>query len=89
MANNDWMAQYLANILQVPVERPLSTETTALGAAYLAGVGVGAIASFEELGQHWQCEHRFDPAMSVDERDTKLQAWHRAVGLSLQAAKSS
>lgn len=84
MANNDWMAQYLADIMQVPVERPVNTETTALGAAYLAGIGIGVIEGIEQLGQQWQCEQRFEPIMSRDERDAKLAVWANALSMCLQ-----
>ena len=61
MVVNNWVCQFLADILDVPVERPVVTETTALGAAYLAGLAVGLYPSLESLADVWRCERRFEP----------------------------
>ncbi len=60
------------------------TETTALGAAYLAGVAVGCRTSIEQIGEQWQAERRFEPRLSADERAGKIAAWKRAVERSRQ-----
>jgi glycerol kinase len=73
------LMQFQADILGVPVVRPVVTETTALGAAYLAGLAVGFWDSQEEIAAHWQMERRFEPAMGSDERDERLRLWRRAV----------
>ena len=65
MVANDWLCQFLADILDVPVERPAVTETTALGAACLAGLEVGLYPSLEALAGAWRCERRFEPQMSA------------------------
>ncbi|MDB5838408.1 MAG: glpK [Herminiimonas sp.] len=78
-ARNDLLMQFQADILNVPVVRPVITETTALGAAYLAGLAVGFWASKKELAEQWQMERRFTPAMTVDERAERLALWRRAV----------
>lgn len=83
MAANDWMAQYLADILQTPVERPLCTETTALGAAYLAGLGCGLFADLNELSQGWRRERRFEPQLSAAKRAAALQGWRDALRRTL------
>jgi glycerol kinase len=78
-ARNDMLMQFQADLLGVPVLRPRVTETTALGAAYLAGLAVGFWASREEIAAQWQCERRFEPAMSSDRRGALLARWARAV----------
>jgi glycerol kinase len=79
MSNNNWCMQFLADILDTPVERPRVTETTALGAACLAGLGCGFFASTDEIGAHWQCDQRFDPAMKPDQRTALYAGWLQAV----------
>ncbi len=78
-ACNDLLMQFQADILGVPVVRPVVTETTALGAAYLAGLAVGFWSSQEEIASHWQMERQFVPCMSEDERTERLTLWRRAV----------
>jgi len=79
MVANDWVMQFLADILDVPVERPKVTETTALGAAYLAGLGVGLYASAADVGRHWQRDRLFEPQLSADRRDALYAGWQEAV----------
>lgn len=79
MVRNDWLCQFLANVLDVSVERPVQTETTALGAAYLAGLHCGMFDSVEALETKWRCENAFQPAMEREERDGLLSGWARAV----------
>ncbi len=79
MVVNDWLMQYLADILDVQVDRPVVTETTALGAAYLAGLQTGIYGSTDEIARNWQCEATFKPQMAVDQRDEALRGWQRAV----------
>jgi glycerol kinase len=62
--------------------RPKVTETTALGAAYLAGLAVGFWASTDEVAANWRVDLRFEPAMSRDAADARLRQWERAVGRS-------
>jgi glycerol kinase len=78
-ARNDLLMQFQADLLGVPVVRPQVTETTALGAAYLAGLAVGFWDSQEEISAQWKCERRFEPAMSADQRAELLNRWARAV----------
>ena len=78
-AANDLLMQLQADLLGVPVVRPRMLETTALGAAYLAGLGVGVWGSLEEVAAHWRPSARFEPSMSADVREDALQRWHRAV----------
>lgn len=78
-ACNDMLMQFQADILNVPVVRPVVTETTALGAAYLAGLAVGFWDSLEEIQSQWRLARRFEPAMGADERESRLATWGRAV----------
>jgi glycerol kinase len=80
--------QFQADLLGVPVVRPRITETTALGAAYLAGLGVGFWSSLAELSRNWQVERRFEPRMSRDEATTRLRRWSHAVDRSRQWASA-
>jgi glycerol kinase len=79
MAANGWLMQFLADLLGVTVERPALTETTALGAAYLAGLGAGFIGSIAETKDLWRQDRAFTPAMQVDDSDRLYAGWQRAV----------
>ena len=79
MVRNNWLTAFLADILGIPVERPIITETTALGAACLAGLQLGIYRSLDELKQVWQCEKRFEPRMTEKQRKQLLNGWNRAV----------
>ncbi len=76
---NDFLMQFQADILGVPVQRPAVTETTALGAAYLAGLASGFWSSQEEIARQWRVERTFEPHMSVSQRDELYNGWQRAV----------
>ncbi|MDE2853641.1 MAG: glycerol kinase GlpK [Chloroflexota bacterium] len=76
---NDFLMQFQADILGVPVQRPAVTETTALGAAYLAGLATGFWGSQEEIARQWQLERSFNPVMSADQRESLYSGWQRAV----------
>mgnify|MGYP005837151205 CR=1 FL=1 len=76
---NRFLMQFQADILGVPVQRPKVTETTALGAAYLAGLAVGYWSSQEEIAQKWAIDATFEPAMSDAQRDELYANWQRAV----------
>ena len=79
MVVNDWLCQFLADTLDRPVERPVVVETTALGAAYLAGLAAGIYSSLEAVSQAWRLDRRFEPAMAADDRRRLLDGWRRAV----------
>ena len=79
MARNDWLLQFLADILEIAVERPQVTETTALGAAYLAGLEIGIFGSTAEIVRNWRCERRFTPAMAAATREGLYAGWREAV----------
>jgi glycerol kinase len=78
-ARNDLLMQFQADLLGVPVVRPVVTETTALGAACLAGLAVAFWVSQEEIAAQWKAERQFDPLMSADQRESLLATWARAV----------
>jgi len=79
MVQNNWLCQFLADVLGIVVERPMQTETTALGAAYLAGLQVGIFSSVADIARRWQAEQEFDPAMENSARNLLLADWHEAV----------
>jgi len=79
MVVNDWAMQFLADMTGVPVERPVVTETTALGAAYLAGLATGLYKSPEALAALWRRERLFAPDMGADERAERYAGWQDAV----------
>ena len=79
---NNLLMQFQADVLGVPVERPMVTETTALGAAYLAGLAVGFWKSEEEIAAMWQLDRRFEPNMAQSDREKLLHDWQRAVARS-------
>ncbi|AYC33868.1 glycerol kinase [Pseudomonas cavernae] len=79
MVENNWVMQFLADILGVPVERPEVTETTALGVAYLAGLQAGLYADLNQIASHWHRQQRFTPRMAAAHRDTLYAGWLDAV----------
>ena len=79
MVRNDWLCQYLSNVLNIPVQRPVQTETTALGAAYLAGLHCGFYKSHDDLTTNWQLDREFQPTLQATERDDLLTGWTRAI----------
>ena len=87
-SRNDLLMQFQSDILGVPVLRPEITETTALGAASLAGLAIGLWENESALAQHWQCEKRFEPRMSDDERQTRLERWQEAITRATGWAKN-
>ncbi|HEY4336002.1 MAG TPA: glycerol kinase GlpK [Puia sp.] len=76
---NNLLMQFQSDILNVPVVRPVVTETTALGAAYLAGLGVGYWSSEEDIRQQWAVDRRFQPGMDAARAQQLLKGWQRAV----------
>jgi len=79
MVQNNWLCQFLADLLGIVVERPEQTETTALGAAYLAGLQVGVFGSLDDIASRWQVNREFAPAMEDRARNLLLADWHEAV----------
>lgn len=79
MVQNNWLVQFLANLLNTDVERPQITETTALGAAYLAGLHSGVFRSIDQIQELWTCEQKFSPEMKETTRERLYQGWLDAV----------
>lgn len=82
-AGNDLLMQIQADLLAVPVVRPKITETTAMGAAFMAGLGAGVWSSTDEIAAHWEKDRRFEPAMSQARREFIRDRWREAVSRSL------
>lgn len=79
MSRNDWLLQFMADILAIEVVRPLNVETTVLGAAILAAVGAGEFASLDEAAALWRLDRKFEPKMAPDERAARLTSWKAAI----------
>jgi glycerol kinase len=86
---NDLLMQFQADLLGVPVVRPKVLETTALGAAYLAGLTVNLWKSREEIAAQWQVEKRFEPRMEAAQRGARMARWREAVSRSLKWSRES
>jgi glycerol kinase len=84
MVANNWFLQFLADLLDVPVERPEVTETTALGAAYLAGIRFGVFASLADIAVHWRRNALFSPNIDEAERADLVRGWEKAVSRVLE-----
>jgi len=78
-AANDFLMQFQADILGKRIVRPSDTETTALGAAYLAGLATGFFKGLDEIEQFWRAERVFEPAMNADRREELYAEWKKAV----------
>ncbi len=83
LSANGWAMQFLADMLGAPVERPAVVETTALGAAYLAGHNAELYPAPEALIDTWRPERRFEPRMAAAVRETKYAGWRRAIAQTL------
>ncbi|MDJ1015479.1 MAG: glycerol kinase GlpK [Paracoccaceae bacterium] len=83
MSVSDWTMQFLSNIIGAPVDRPVVKETTALGAAWLAGMQVEVYPNQEEFTKSWQLERRFEPDMPEDERSLRYTRWKKAVAATI------
>ena len=78
-SKNNLLMQIQADLLGVPVVRPKITETTALGAAYLAGLAIGLWSSTQDIASQWSIDRRFEPSMALADRQAKLARWHQAL----------
>ena len=79
MSASDWTMQFLSDIIDAPVERPKVLETTAMGAAWLAGYKAGVLPDMEAFAAQWAVDARFEPDMPSEARDRKYVAWKRAI----------
>ncbi|TFL19825.1 glycerol kinase GlpK [Jannaschia formosa] len=87
MSASDWSMQFLSDLLGAPVDRPEVRETTALGAAWLAGMRAGVYPDQEGFAKEWRLERRFEPEMSAEERAARYDGWRDAVKRTLTAAR--
>jgi glycerol kinase len=78
-SRNDLLMQHQADLLGIPVVRGQVTETTAMGAAFLAGLAVGNWRSLKDLSDHWKEDRRFEPNWNASQRSTAMAGWRRAV----------
>ncbi|MBF0705665.1 glycerol kinase GlpK [Alkalihalobacillus hwajinpoensis] len=83
VVNNSFLMQFQSDIIGVPVERPTVSETTALGAAYLAGLATGYWKNKEEIKKQWMIDHTFDPQMKEDQREELYGGWKKAVNATM------
>ena len=86
---NNQLMQFQSDLLQTKVVRPKITETTALGAAYLAGLAVNYWSDISEIKQQWQIGRTFSPQIKAQETDSLIKGWHRAVKASIAWADDS
>jgi len=89
MSASDWTMQFLADMLDAPVDRPTVLETTALGAAFLAGWRAGVYPGPEEFARSWRVARRFTPAMAPEERDSRYLGWRDAIARAVAPSASS
>lgn len=85
MSASDWTMQFLSNIIGASVDRPEVQETTALGAAWLAGMKAGIYPDQEAFAANWRLEKRFDPSMGEADRNARYEGWKRAVAATISA----
>ena len=83
MAASNWTMQMLSDLVELPVDRPKNLETTALGAAYLAGMQIGFYPSMSDFSDSWQSDSQFNSKMTSDSRERKLAGWKDAVKRTL------
>ena len=86
MTANNWLCQFFADIVEAPVERPANLETTALGAAFHAGLATGVWSGFSDLSRTWAAADTFRPAMNSERREKLLKGWEQAVSRTLSRA---
>lgn len=84
MVENEWLLQFLSDILDIPVERPVNLETTAFGAACLAGIGTGLLNGPEQIAGGWRLGRRFEPSMTQTARNSLLARWQSWVARTLE-----
>ena len=84
---NDFLMQTQADIIHAPVNRPVCVETTAMGAAYLAGLAVGYWANKEEVIKNWAIDKKFEPEVEEEERQKRIKGWNKAVKYAYGWAK--
>jgi len=89
MSANDWTMQFLSDLLGMKVDRPRNIETTAFGAAWLAGQGAGIYPSMSELPHHWKLDRCFKPSWAPEKCKRRHDEWRNAVARTLSSVKVS
>ena len=87
MVNNSFLMQFQSDLLGIPIDVPVISETTALGAAYMAGVGIGALRGPEEAARRWRARRVYQPAISREQREQLMERWHQALRRSMDWAQ--
>ena len=83
MVKNNWFSQFLSDIIDVKVLRPKVDETTALGAAFMAGLKIGVYKSLNDISKNWSLDKKFSPRMQKSKRKLNVQGWGKAIKRSL------
>ena len=83
MVMNNWFSQFLSDIVNVKVLRPKVQETTALGAAFMAGLQIGVYKSLKDISKNWHLDKKFSPKMRNKSRSTLIKGWEKAVKRAL------
>jgi len=89
MVANEWFLQFLADILNIPVERPKNVESTVLGVAYLVAMQAGLVSSPQAFASMWELDRRFEPSMTTAQRELLLAGWAEAVGRVASASRDA
>ena len=83
MVKNNWFSQFLADVVNVKVLRPKVDETTALGAAFMAGLQIGVYKSLKDISRNWQIDKGFNPRMKTSKRKKLIEGWDKAIKKTL------
>jgi glycerol kinase len=83
MVKNNWFSQFLSDVVDIKVLRPKVDETTALGAAFMAGLQIGVYKSLEDISNNWQVDRSFIPKMKSNERKKLINGWDKAIKKTL------
>ena len=83
MVKNNWFSQFLADIVNIKVLRPAVDETTALGAAFMAGLQIGIYKSLKDISKNWQVDRTFHPKMKLSNRKKLITGWDKAIKKTL------
>ena len=83
MVKNEWFSQFLSNVINTKVIRPKVLETTALGAAFMAGLKIGAYKSLADISKNWRADKKFTPKINKSNRNNLLKGWEQAIKKTL------
>ena len=83
MVKNNWFSQFLSDVIDIKVLRPKVDETTALGAAFMAGLQIGVYKSLKDISKNWKIDKGFNPRMKTSERKKLIKGWDKAIKKTL------